>query len=105
MSGLYAVTKPPSNLGTAFNHGQNGDFASAAKLVGSTIADLILPTNANATGGGITGTTKKFSPFGGVDTKVIMTANSPTSQTAPAGSAVTSPPSTIVKTAKGTLVA
>jgi len=105
ITGLCGPTPPPSNLGTAFNLGKNGDFASAAKLVGSTIADMILPTSANATGGGITGTTKKFSPFGGVDTKVYMTANSPTSQNAPAGSAVASPPSTIVKTAGGTLVA
>jgi hypothetical protein len=40
-----------------------------------------------------------------VDTKVNMTANSPVSQNAPAGSAVASPPSTIVKTTKGVLVA
>jgi hypothetical protein len=66
---------------------------------------MLLPTNANATGGGVTGTTRKFSPFGGVDTKVYMTANSPISQNAPAGSAVPNPPSTIVKTAKGALVA
>jgi hypothetical protein len=105
ISGLCGVTTPPSNLGTAFNLGKNGDFASATKLVGSAIADVFLPTNANATGGGITGTAKSFSPFGGVDTKVYMTANSTTSQNAPAGSAVTSPPSTIVKTAGGTLVA
>jgi hypothetical protein len=65
---------------------------------------MLLPTNANATGGGITGTTKKFSPFGGVDTKVYMTANSPTSQTAPAGSAVASPPSSLVKTNNGSAV-
>jgi hypothetical protein len=66
---------------------------------------MLLPTNANATGGGVTGTTRKFSPFGGVDTKVYMTANSATTQTAPAGSAVTNPPSTIVKTQLGALVA
>jgi hypothetical protein len=105
IDGLCRPSTQPAPLRTAFNLGKHGDFASAAKLVGSSIADMVLPTDANATGGGITGTTKKFSPFGGVDTKVYMTANSPTTQTAPAGSAVPHPPSTIVKTAKGTLVA
>jgi hypothetical protein len=107
ISGLCGVTEPPAptSLRTAFNLGTNGDFASATKVVGSAIADMLLPTNANATGGGVTGTTRKFSPFGGVDTKVYMTANSPTSQNAPAGSAVTSPPSALVKTHLGALVA
>ena len=107
ISGLCGVTPPPPPppLRTAFNLGRNGDLAGAPKLVASTIADMLLPTNANATGGGVTGTTKKFSPFGGVDTKVYMTPNSATTQTAPAGSAVTNPPSTIVKTQGGLLVA
>ena len=70
ISGLCGVTTPPAPTGlrTAFNLGRNGDFASATRLVGSAIADMLLPTNANATGGGVTGTTRKFSPFGGVDT-------------------------------------
>jgi hypothetical protein len=67
ISGLCGVT-PSAGLGTAFNLEKNGDLASATKLVGSALADMLLPTNANATGGGITGTTRKFSPFGGVDT-------------------------------------
>ena len=105
ISGLCGITVPPTSLRQVFDLGKNGDFASATKLVGSAVANLLLPTNANATGGGITGTTKTFSPFGGVDIKVYMTANSAVSQTAPAGSAVTIPPSTIVKTLLGTLVA
>jgi hypothetical protein len=105
ISGLCGVTVPPTSLRKVIDLGTNGDFASATKLVGSAIADMLLPTNANATGGGVTGTTRKFSPFGGVDTKVYMTANSATSQNAPAGSAVTSPPSALVKTHLGALVA
>ncbi|MEO6209708.1 MAG: hypothetical protein ABIQ10_06230 [Gemmatimonadaceae bacterium] len=105
ISGLCGITVPPTSLRQVFDLGKNGDFASAAKLVGSAVANLLLPTNANATGGGITGTTKSFSPFGGVDIKVYMTAHSPVSQTAPAGSAVASPPSTLVKTQLGTLLA
>lgn len=106
ISGLCGVTTPPppSALRTAFDLGRSGDYASATKVVGSALADMLLPTNANATGGGVTGTTRKFSPFGGVDTKVYMTANSTTTQSAPAGSAVSSPPSTLVKTNFGTAV-
>ncbi len=68
ISGLCGITVPPTGLRKVFDLGKNGDFASATKLVGSALANMLLPTNANATGGGITGTTRKFSPFGGVDT-------------------------------------
>ncbi|MDB4909543.1 MAG: hypothetical protein JWO39_366, partial [Gemmatimonadetes bacterium] len=106
ISGLCGIVTPPSAMSArkVFDLATNGDVRSATKVLGSALADLMLPTNANATGGGITGTTKKFSPFGGVDTKVYMTANSPTTQNAPAGSAVSSPPSTLVKTQLGAVV-
>jgi hypothetical protein len=71
ISGLCGVTVPPTSMRKVYDLGKNGDFASAAELVGSAVANMFLPTNANATGGGITGTTKKFSPFGGVDTKIF----------------------------------
>ncbi len=83
----------------------NGDVRSATKMLGSALADLMSPSNANATGGGITGTTKKFSPFGGVDVKVYMTANSPTQQNGASGAPVQNPPSALVKTQLGALVA
>ena len=102
--GLCGTTTSSISGRSVFDLAANGDLHSATKLIGSALADMLLPTNANATGGGITGTTKAFSPFGGVDTKVYMTANSPTSQTAPAGSAVASPPSTLVKTNIGIAV-
>jgi hypothetical protein len=106
ISGLCGIVTPPSSMSgrQVFDLAANGDVRSATKMLGSALADLILPTSANATGGGITGTTKKFSPFGGVDTKVYMTANSPTSQTAPAGSPVASPPSALLKTQLGAVV-
>lgn len=104
INGLCGITTGSISGRKVFDLAANGDIRSATNMVGSAFADMLLPTNANATGGGITGTTKKFSPFGGVDTKVYMTANSPTSQTAPAGSAVASPPSTLVKTQLGTVV-
>lgn len=104
ISGLCGITTGSISGRKVFDLAANGDLHSATRLIGSALADMLLPTNANATGGGITGTVKKFSPFGGVDTKVYMTANSLTSQTAPAGSAVASPPSTLVKTNIGTAV-
>ncbi|MEP7065174.1 MAG: hypothetical protein ABI889_04005 [Gemmatimonadota bacterium] len=105
ISGLCGITTGSISGRKVLDLAANGDLASATRMVGSALIDALLPTNANATGGGITGTTKKFSPFGGVDIKVYMTANSTVSQSAPAGSAVASPPSTIVKTQLGTLVA
>ena len=69
--GLCGVFVPPTSLRQVYDLGRNGDFASAAKLVGSAVANMLLPTDANATGGGITGTTRTFSPFGGVDTEVM----------------------------------
>jgi hypothetical protein len=81
-----------------------GDVGGATSALGSAVANFVLPENAYAGSGGKTGLTKSFSPFGGVDTKVNLTANSLTSQTAPAGSAVGSPPSALVKTSNGTAV-
>ena len=47
------------------------------------------------------GTHQSFSPFAGVDVSTYITANSATSQSAPAGSPVGSPPSVLVSTAHG----
>ncbi len=104
ISGLCGITTGSISGRRVFDLAANGDLRSATRLIGTALADMLLPTNANATGGGITGTVKKFSPFGGVDTKVYMTANSTTPQTAPAGSAVASPPSALVKTNLGIAV-
>jgi len=81
----------------------HGDMGRATRALGSELADLVLPTNAYAGSGGKTGTTKSFSPFGGVDTKVYLTTNPNPfpAQTAPAGSAVASPPSALVSTHLG----
>jgi len=81
----------------------HGDMGRATRALGSELADLVLPENAYAGSGGKTGTTKSFSPFGGVDTKVYLTTNPNPfpAQTAPAGSAVASPPSALVSTQLG----
>ena len=86
-----------------FDLAMRGQIRDASSALGTAVADFFLPTPAYASGGGKTGTTKAFSPFGGVDTKVNLTTNPnpfPT-QTAPAGSAVASPPSTLVSTLLG----
>jgi len=84
-----------------------GELRRAGSELGSVIANALLPENAYAGSGGKTGTTKAFSPFGGVDTKVFIATNpSPFPvQTAPAGSAVPNPPSTLVSTKLGAGVA
>jgi len=82
---------------------RNGELRSATHALGSAVADFFLPTNAYGAGGGVTGKTKTFSPFGGVDTKVNITTNPNPfpAQTAPAGSPVAIPPSALVSTHLG----
>lgn len=85
----------------------HGNLRRAGSELGSAIANALLPENAYAGSGGKTGTTKAFSPFGGVDTKVYLTTHPAPfpAQTAPAGSAVPNPPSTLVSTKLGAAVA
>jgi hypothetical protein len=89
---------------SAFELFRNGDYARAAKRLGSAALNLFAPTAAYATASGIGGKTKSFSPFGGVDTAVFvrLASNFPSQpQTAPAGSDVASPPSVLVQTVNG----
>ena len=80
-----------------------GELRRAGSELGTAVANFVLPENAYAGSGGKTGTTKSFSPFGGVDTKVYLSTNPnpfPT-QNAPSGSAVATPPSALVSTQLG----
>ena len=84
-----------------------GEIRRAGSELGDAVANFLLPENAYAGSGGKTGTTKSFSPFGGVDTKVYISTN-PTpfrTQTAPVGSAVALPPSALVQTHDSTKLA
>ena len=83
-----------------------GELRRAGSELGSAVANFLLPENAYAGSGGKTGTTKSFSPFGGVDTKVYLTTHpSPfPSQIAPTGAAVANPPSALVSTQLGAVV-
>ena len=61
------------------------------RAVRSALSSLVSPERLMASNGGIGGTVKNFSPFGLVDTLVVMTPNSPTSQQAPIGGTVQAP--------------
>lgn len=74
------------------------DFGGALKSVGQRAVDLLTPENAWAGSLGVGGKTSSFSPFGGVDTAVVMEATTPLFQTAPAGSNVPNPPQVRVRT-------
>jgi hypothetical protein len=79
-------------------------YGKAANRVVSLAADFFSPTSAHAAGSGIGGKTKSFSPFGGVDTAVVvqLPASFPAQpQHAAAGSNVASPPSVLVQTTNG----
>jgi len=73
----------------------------AGRVLASVLAPSRLMAAPYYAAGGVGGTTRNFSPFGAVDTLLLMTPNSATSQTAPAGSAVASPPSVAVRTPQG----
>lgn len=77
-------------------------FGQAVKRLGSLAVNLVSPRALYAVGSGIGGKTKSFSPFGGVDTAVVVKSASSTTQNAPAGSDVASAPSVVVQTATGT---
>ena len=99
---VCGVTAPqPSALQLA----RNGEYGKAVKQLGSAAVNLFSPTTAYAlVSSGVGGKTTSFSPFGGVDTAVVVTtpANFPTQpQTAPAGSSVASAPSALVQTTNG----
>lgn len=75
------------------------DYRGAMAAIGSQIGDLFVSEAfAGGTSLGIGGKTKSFSPFGVVDTLVMVQANSLTQQQAPTGSPVASPPSVLVQT-------
>jgi hypothetical protein len=83
-----------------------GELRRVGSELGTAVANFVLPENAYAGSGGKTGTTKSFSPFGGVDTKVYLTTNPNPfpSQVAPTGAAVANPPSARVSTQLGAAV-
>jgi hypothetical protein len=81
------------------------DFRGAlARLTEGALA-LVTPENAWAGGVGTGGKVKSFSPFGGVDTNVVVEAAAPVFQLAPTGSAVPVAPKVVVHTTgAGTLL-
>lgn len=89
---------------SVFQLAQDKHYGKALKRLGSLVTDFFTPTALYASSGGRGGLTKSFSPFGGVDTAVVvqLPASFPSQpQTAPAGSPVASPPSVLVQTTTG----
>src|SRR3989442_1215465 len=76
--------------------------ASGVATVGSWTLSATAGSNTlTATSGSLTGSPVTFTATGTAGAAATIAANSPTSQTATAGTAVTSPPSVIVKDANG----
>ena len=98
--GATALAPQPS----AFELASNGEYGKAIKRVGASVLGLFEPTEVYAGGAGIGGLTKNFSPFGGVDTAVVMTLPSSfpaQPQLAPAGSDVATAPTALIQTVNG----
>lgn len=95
------MIRQPSTLQLA----RNGDYGRALRRIGSAALKLFTPEPAYAlVASGIGGKTKSFSPFGGVDTAVVvkLPAGFPAQpQTAPAGSPVAAAPAVTVQTVNG----
>jgi hypothetical protein len=90
---------------SVFQLARNGEYGKAVKQLGSVAVNLFSPATAYAlVSSGVGGKTTSFSPFGGVDTAVVVTtpASFPAQpQTAPAGSSVAAAPSALVQTTNG----
>ena len=99
--GATALAPQPS----VFDLARNGEYGRAVKRLGSAALSIFTPTPAYAlVSSGVGGKTSSFSPFGGVDTAVVvkMPANFPPQpQTAAGGSSVASAPSALVQTVNG----
>ncbi len=89
---------------SAFQLARNGEYGKAVRRLGSEAISLFTPTQVYASAAGIGGKTKSFSPFGGVDTAVVvkLPSNFPAQpQLAPAGSNVAAAPSALIETPNG----
>ena len=98
--GATGLARQPS----AFELARSGEYGKAFKRLGSSIVDIFSPTHVYASAAGIGGRTKSFSPFGGVDTKVVvkLPVGFPAQpQVAAAGSNVAAAPSVLIETANG----
>lgn len=99
--GPLALAPQPS----VFQLASHGEFGKALKRLGSATLNAFSPTPAYAlVASGFGGTTKSFSPFGGVDTAVVVrvAAGFPAQpQSAAAGSNVAAAPSALIETSSG----
>lgn len=90
------------NAPSPFELARRGELGAALARVGSLAVRLVTPTPAYAAGfTGVGGKAKSFSPFGAVDTTVVITATSSTSQAGATGSPAPSAPAVLVATPNG----
>ncbi|MEO8945116.1 MAG: hypothetical protein ABI338_01365 [Gemmatimonadaceae bacterium] len=99
--GPTGMIRQPSTMQLA----RNGDYGRALRRIESSALKLFTPEPAYAfTSSGVGGKTSSFSPFGGVDTAVVvkLVSSFPAQpQLAPAGSPVAAAPSVMVQTVNG----
>src|SRR5438128_1915844 len=94
----------PGN-GTITGGSQTTNASGVATGGSGTLSATAGPNALTATSGSLTGGPVTFTATGTAGAAATIAANSPTSQTAPAGTAVSSPPSVLVKDANGNPVA
>src|SRR5204863_198856 len=104
--GGVAVTFTPAAGSGSVTGGTQTTNGSGIATVGSWTLSATAGSNTlTATSGSLTGSPVTFTATGTAGAAATIAANSPTSQSATAGTAVTSPPSVIVKDANGNPVA
>src|SRR5439155_46918 len=101
-----AVTSAGAPGNGMITGGSQTTNASGVATVGSwTLSATAGPNALTATSGSLAGSPVTFTATGTAGAAATIAANSPTSQSAPAGTAVSSPPSVLVKDANGNPVA
>jgi len=87
-----------SNGPTASEYFASGETMNGLRALGRAAVASVTPSLAYAGSVGVGGKTTSFSPYGGVDTAVVVEAASSLSQIAPVGSAVPAAPAVRVHT-------
>src|SRR5205823_713547 len=105
VSGVSVTFAPGSGGGSVTGATQTTDASGIAAVGSWTLGTTAGSNTLTATSGSLSGSPVTFAATGTAGAAATIAANSPTSQTAPAGTAVGSPPSVIVKDANGNPVA
>src|SRR5205085_196610 len=101
VSGVSVTFAPGPGSGSVTGATQTTDASGIAAVGSWTLGTSAGSNTLTATSGSLSGSPVTFVATGTAGAAATIAANSPTSQTAPAGTAVGSPPSVIVKDANG----